>query len=169
MVFACLEVVLDRGQTEDWFESNFIIFFFTVAMIALVFAIVWEWRIPIQWWKFACWPTEILLWQHFYFIFGFTLYGSTVLIPQMLQRLFGYTATDAGLVLGPGAFVNRDAGAGGGKILPKIGVKWLIGFGYFRFRAGHVVLRGFTLATAIVTKRGRERCKGWDRHHYLCR
>src|SRR3979490_2361243 len=34
--FACLEVVLDRGQTEDWFESNFIVFFFTIAFLALV-------------------------------------------------------------------------------------------------------------------------------------
>src|SRR6267378_3884922 len=46
MAFACLEVVLDRGQTEDWFESNFIIFFFTIAMAALLFAIIWEWRHP---------------------------------------------------------------------------------------------------------------------------
>jgi len=41
----------------------------------------------------------------YYFLFGFVLYGSTVLIPQMLQSLYGYTATDAGLVLGPGALV----------------------------------------------------------------
>src|SRR5215467_10906247 len=44
--FACLEVVLDRGQTEDWFESNFIVVFFSIAMVALLFAIVWEWRHP---------------------------------------------------------------------------------------------------------------------------
>jgi DHA2 family multidrug resistance protein len=46
MAFACLEVVLDRGQTEDWFESNFIVGFFVVAMSALAFAIIWEWRHP---------------------------------------------------------------------------------------------------------------------------
>jgi DHA2 family multidrug resistance protein len=39
--FACLEVVLDRGQREDWFESNFIVGFFGVAIAALVFAVVW--------------------------------------------------------------------------------------------------------------------------------
>jgi MFS transporter, DHA2 family, multidrug resistance protein len=38
----------------------------------------------------------------YYFLSGFGLFGSTVLIPEMLQTLFGYTATDAGLVLGPG-------------------------------------------------------------------
>src|SRR5260370_27884385 len=46
IAFACLEVVLDRGQTLDWFESNFIVVFFAVAMAALLFAIVWAWRDP---------------------------------------------------------------------------------------------------------------------------
>src|SRR5437773_2701177 len=106
MAFACLEVVLDRGQTEDWFESNFIVFFFVVAMAALVFAIFWEWRHPDPVVEIRLLgDRNFALANIFYFIFGFTLYGSTVLIPQMLQRLYGYTATDAGLVLGPGAFV----------------------------------------------------------------
>src|SRR5246127_5317370 len=80
IAFACLEVVLDRGQTEDWFESNFIVVFFAVAMAALLFAIAWEWRHPdpvveirlLGDRNFA--PANI-----FYFMFGFTLYGSTVL------------------------------------------------------------------------------------------
>src|SRR5258705_878890 len=46
IAFACLEVVLDRGQALDWFESNFIVVFFAVAMVALLFAIAWEWRHP---------------------------------------------------------------------------------------------------------------------------
>jgi len=44
--FACLEVVLDRGQTEDWLESNFIVFFFSIAIVALVVAAFWEWHHP---------------------------------------------------------------------------------------------------------------------------
>ena len=40
-----------------------------------------------------------------FFVFGFGLFGSTTLIPQMLQSLYGYRAIDAGLVLGPGALV----------------------------------------------------------------
>src|SRR6516165_4513313 len=41
--FACLEVVLDRGQTKDWLESNFIVGFLSVAVVALVSAALWEW------------------------------------------------------------------------------------------------------------------------------
>jgi len=104
--FACLEVVLDRGERLDWFESNFIVGFFAIAIAALVFAVIWELRHPDP-------VVEIGLLKErnfaianaFYFIFGFVLYGSTVLIPQMLQSLYGYTATNAGLVLGPGAMV----------------------------------------------------------------
>src|SRR5712664_4727517 len=134
MAFACLEVVLDRGQTEDWFESNFIVFFFAVAMAALLFVIFWEWRHPDPVVEIRLLgDRNFALANVFYFVFGFTLYGSTVLIPQMLQRLFGYSATDAGLVLGPGAFVIVMLAPVVVRILPKVGVKRLIGFGYFVF------------------------------------
>src|SRR5260370_13093260 len=104
--FAWVEVVLDRGQTEDWFESNFIVFFFAIAVLALIIAAVWEWRHPDP-------VVEIRLLADrnfaianvYYFLFGFALFGSTVLIPQMLQTLYGYTAPDAWLVLGTGACV----------------------------------------------------------------
>jgi DHA2 family multidrug resistance protein len=148
LAFACLEVVLDRGQTEDWFESNFIIFFFAVAMAALVFAIVWEWRHPdpvVEIRLLA--DRNFALANIFYFLFGFTLYGSTVLIPQMLQRLFGYTATDAGLVLGPGAFVIVMLAPVVVRMLPKVGVKRLLGFGYLVFALAMWYYASFTLAT----------------------
>src|ERR1700730_6633776 len=75
LAFDCLEVVLDRGQTEDWFESNFIIVFFAVAMAALVFAIAWEWRHPdpvVEIRLLA--DRNFALANIFYFLFGFTLY-----------------------------------------------------------------------------------------------
>jgi MFS transporter, DHA2 family, multidrug resistance protein len=132
--FACLEVVLDRGQTEDWFESRFIVSFFSVALTALIAAAFWEWRHPDP-------VVEIRLLADrnfaianvYYFLFGFTLFGSTVLIPQMLQSLYGYTATDAGLVLGPGAFVIVALAPLIVKILPRVGIKPLIFTGYVIF------------------------------------
>src|SRR3981189_1446037 len=148
MAFACLEVVLDRGQTEDWFESNFIIFFFMVAMIALLFAIIWEWRHPdpvVEIRLLA--DRNFALANIFYFIFGFTLYGSPVLIPSILHQLFGYSATDAGLVLGPGAFVIVMLAPLVVRILPKVGVKRLLGFGYLVFALAMWYYASFTLAT----------------------
>jgi DHA2 family multidrug resistance protein len=148
MAFACLEVVLDRGQTEDWFESNFIIVFFSIAMVALVFAILWEWNHPdpvVEIRLLA--DRNFALANVFYFIFGFALYGSTVLIPQMLQRLYGYSATNAGLVLGPGAFVIVMLAPVVVRILPKVGVKRLLAFGYFVFALAMWYYASFTLAT----------------------
>jgi DHA2 family multidrug resistance protein len=132
--FASLEVVLDRGQTLDWFESKFIVLFFSVAVVALVAAVFWEWRHPDP-------VVEIRLLADrnfaianiFYFLFGFALFGSTVLIPQMLQSLYGYTATDAGLVLGPGAFVIVALAPLIVRILPRVGIKPLIFIGYVIF------------------------------------
>ena len=148
IAFACLEVVLDRGQTEDWFESNFIVVFFAVAMAALFFAIAWEWRHPDPVVEIRLLgDRNFALANIFYFLFGFTLYGSTVLIPQMLQRLYGYTATDAGLVLGPGAFVIVMLAPVVVRILPKLGVKKLLAFGYFVFALAMWHYASFTLAT----------------------
>lgn len=129
--FASLEVVLDRGERLDWFQSNFIVTVFVIAIAALITAIFWELHHPDP-------VVEISLLKErnfaisncFYFLFGFVLFGSTVLIPQMLQSLYGYTATDAGLVLGPGALVIVFMAPIVVRMVRKIPVAWMIGFGF---------------------------------------
>jgi DHA2 family multidrug resistance protein len=126
--FGCLEIVLDKGQREDWLESNFIVVFLTIAVMSLLSAAIYEWRhhdpvVEIKLFKERNFALSNIL----YFIFGFTLFGSTVLIPQMLQSLFGYTATDAGLVLGPGALVIVAMAPFVVRLTPKVGANKLIG------------------------------------------
>ena len=126
--FACLEVVLDRGERDDWLGSHFITTFLVIAVVAITLAIWWEWHHhdPV---------VELTLLRErnfalaciFYFLFGFGLFGSTVLIPEILQTLFGYTATDAGLVLGPGAAVITILAPFVVRIVPRIGAKRLVG------------------------------------------
>jgi DHA2 family multidrug resistance protein len=130
--FACLEVVLDRGERLDWFGSPFIVAFFTISIVSLVIAVFWEWRHPDPVVEIRLLgDRNFALASVYYFLFGFVLFGSTVLIPQLLQTLYGYTATDAGLVLGPGAMVIVVLAPVIVRILPKLGVQKLIGFGYF--------------------------------------
>jgi len=103
---ACIEILLDRGQIDDWFGSPFITWMFAIGVVCLVAAVFWELHHPdpvidlrllkVRNFGLAC---------IFYFVFGFTLFSSTTMIPQLLQSLYGYRALDAGLVLGPGAFV----------------------------------------------------------------
>ena len=106
IAFGCLEVVLDKGQRDDWFESNFIIGFFTVSMLALVGGIWWELTVedPVVDLTLLR-ERNFALANFFYFMFGFILIGSTVMIPQMLQGLFGYTAYQSGWAISPAAFV----------------------------------------------------------------
>ena len=103
---AALEISLDRGQIDDWFGSRLITAMIFVAVFGWVATVVWEIRNPnpiidfhlLERPNFAI--ASVLL-----FIFGIGLFGTTTLIPQMLQSLYGYRAIDAGLVLGPGALV----------------------------------------------------------------
>jgi MFS transporter, DHA2 family, multidrug resistance protein len=127
--FGALEIVLDKGQREDWLESNFIIVFLTIAIAALITTAIYEWRhhdpvVEITLFKERNFALSNIL----YFCFGFVLFGSTVLIPQVLQSLYGYTATDAGLVLGPGAFVIVMMAPIVVRLIPKVGAKKLIVF-----------------------------------------
>ena len=103
---ASLEILLDRGQIDDWFGSSFITSMFIVAIICWSIAIFWELRHddPIIDLRMLA-NRNFAIACTFYFIFGFGLFASTTMIPQVLQSLYGYRAIDAGLVLGPGAVV----------------------------------------------------------------
>src|SRR6201993_1976654 len=101
-----MQIILDKGQREDWLSSNFIRAFAVTMVIGIVAAIFWELRqdhpvVDLRMLKnrnFAIATTAM-------FFLGFVLYSSTVLIPQMLQQLLGYTAEMAGLALSPGGAV----------------------------------------------------------------
>jgi MFS transporter, DHA2 family, multidrug resistance protein len=103
---ATLELVLDRGQIDDWFGSPVISWMFAISIAAWAGAIYWELNQPdpiIDLRLLA--NRNFAIATAFYFIFGVGLFGTTTMIPQILQSLYGYRAIDAGLVLGPGAFV----------------------------------------------------------------
>jgi DHA2 family multidrug resistance protein len=101
-----LEILLDRGQIDDWFGSRLIIWMFVVGVSCLTAAVFWELRHPDPVVDFRMLKVRnFAIANVFYFLFGVGLFASTTMIPQILQSLYGYRAIDAGLVLGPGAFV----------------------------------------------------------------
>jgi DHA2 family multidrug resistance protein len=146
--FACLEVVLDRGERDDWLGSHFITTFLVIALVAITLAIFWEWyqQDPV---------VELTLLRDrnfsiacvYYFLFAFGLFGSTVLIPEILQTLFGYTATDAGLVLGPGAAVITLLAPFVVRIVPRIGAKRLLAASFTIAAISMFYYSGFTTQT----------------------
>ena len=103
---AALEILLDRGQIEDWFGSTTIIWCFVIGVTCLTAAVFWELNVADPVIDFRMLKVRnFAISNIFYFVFGVGLFASTTMIPQILQSLYGYRAIDAGLVLGPGAFV----------------------------------------------------------------
>src|SRR5690242_3322573 len=103
---ATLEIALDRGQIEDWFGSSFICWMLALALCGWMATILWELRVkePVIDFRLLA-NRNFAIANVLFFVFGVGLFGSTTLIPQILQSLYGYRAIDAGLVLGPGALV----------------------------------------------------------------
>ena len=149
--FACLEVVLDRGERDDWLESHFIATFLAIAVVAIAARDLVGMasrrsggRVdPAARAKFRDLPTSTT------FCLRFGLFGSTVLIPEMLQTLFGYTATDAGLVLGPGAAVITLLAPFVVRIVPRIGAKRLLGASFTIAALSFFYYSGLTTADRL--------------------
>ncbi|MDE1145365.1 MAG: DHA2 family efflux MFS transporter permease subunit [Azospirillaceae bacterium] len=104
--FACLQIVLDRGEQDDWFSSGFIQFFAVGAVLGLVGAVVWLLDRPDPIVDLRVWKNkDFAIGTVFISIMAGTLYGSAVLIPQLAQSQLAYTATWAGMILSPGGFM----------------------------------------------------------------
>ena len=93
-----LQIMLDKGQEEDWFGSHFIAILFVLTVIGLGGLIIRELKtdhpvIDLSVFKYRSYAVGTLLMT----VVGFVLYGSTVLYPLMMQELLGYTATHAGV------------------------------------------------------------------------
>jgi DHA2 family multidrug resistance protein len=121
-----LQVVLDKGQREDWLESHFIIALAIIAGLCLVGAIVWELRqkdpiINLHLLHERNFAVCVLI----MFVLGLVLYGSLALLPIFLQTLLGYTAMLSGLVLSPGGVMTLIALPIVGKLLSKYQPRWL--------------------------------------------
>ncbi|HET6250774.1 MAG TPA: DHA2 family efflux MFS transporter permease subunit [Tepidisphaeraceae bacterium] len=99
----CLQVVLDKGQEDDWFGSTFICCTLGAAVFGLVFGLIWEFTVehPIL-------DTDLLKDRTFgvsvlvMFAIGLVLFGTTIALPLLAQTMLGYTAELAGLVITPG-------------------------------------------------------------------
>jgi DHA2 family multidrug resistance protein len=126
-----LQVVFDKGEREDWFSSNFILVFAVLAVVCIITAIIWEWfhEHPV---------IDVRLFQNrnfaiscmMMFMLGGALFGATVLLPQLMQTLMGYSAQDAGMVLSPGAIVIILLLPFVGKIINRVDPRYLIAIGF---------------------------------------
>ena len=125
-----LEVVLDEGQRNDWFESNFIVTFACISAAALIAFVPWglSRRDPVV-------NIRLLGRRQFGTCFvmmlatGAAIFSSIQLMPQLVQNEFGYTAMLAGLSLLPGGIVTMTMMPVAGYLTGKIQPKYLIALG----------------------------------------
>jgi DHA2 family multidrug resistance protein len=126
-----LQIMLDKGQEDDWFGSRFILTLAIVAGVGLVSLVIWEWfqQHPI---------IEVQLFRNLnflganamMFILGIMLFSSLVMMPLFLQTLLGYTSESAGLVLSGGGVLLLFLMPVVGTLASKIQARYLIAFGW---------------------------------------
>ncbi len=123
----CLEVVLDKGQEDDWFGSPFITTFALISAMSFVLFIPWELtrKAPI---------VDLKLFGRVQFAtscvvmlaVGVVIFATTQIIPQLLQQVYNYDATTAGLALMPGGLVALVAVLMAGRLSAFIQPKYMM-------------------------------------------
>jgi len=131
VAFGSLQVIMDKGQEDDWFSSPFIVIFTVAMVICMLSMLVWESAHPNP-------IVNIRLFRNrnfavstgLMFTLGGVLYGTTVLIPLFLQTLLGYSAQLAGEALSPGGFVTMATMPIAGFLVSRVPAKYLIAAGF---------------------------------------
>ena len=126
-----LQVLLDKGQEDDWFGSHFITTLVVVATVSLISLVIWEWYqkapiIDVRMFKNFNFASSSLM----MFTLGIMLFSSLVLMPQFLQTLLGYTSELAGLALSAGGVVLLIEMPIMGQLTTKVQARYLIAFGW---------------------------------------
>jgi MFS transporter, DHA2 family, multidrug resistance protein len=137
---SCLQIMLDKGQELDWFGSNFIRVLSIFAIGALAAFVIRELTtehpiVDLSIFKIRTYATGVFLMT----VLGFVLYGSTVLVPLLLQTVLGYPALNAGVAMLPrglGSFIAMPVvGAMMSRVRPRymlVGGTLLGSFAMFR-------------------------------------
>jgi DHA2 family multidrug resistance protein len=131
-----LQVVLDKGERDDWLSSPFILWSTVVAASALIALVIREMTtehpvIELRLFK----DRNFAISTFMMYVLGVVLYGTTLLLPILLQTLMGYSAMQSGMVLLPGGIILL-------MILPFVG--WLLG----RVEHRWVVVAGLLIMSA---------------------
>ena len=127
----CMQVMIDRGEDDDWFGSSFIVIMALLAFIGIFGAICWllTAKKPII-------DLEVFKDRNFAMgcvligAMGMILYASAVLIPQFSQQQLGYTALLSGLILSPGGVVVIILIPIVGQLMKVVQTRWIVMIGF---------------------------------------
>src|SRR5579883_1290703 len=147
-----LQVMLDKGQRDDWFGSHFIVACALLAIGGLVGVVIWELKqkepiIDLRLLKDKNFSVSTFT----MFALGVVLYGTTVLLPILVQTLMGYTAEWSGLVLSPGAVLTMFTMPLVGWLLSRFEARWLVVWGVIVLATGMFELAHINLTVSFWT------------------
>ncbi len=126
LCLGALQVVLDKGQEDDWFVSHFILILAVAFAVSLVCFVIWELTrrkpvLDLRLFKNRSFAAAAAM----IFVYGVQVYGMTVFIPQFMQGCMGYDAELAGMTLAPGAIVMIVLMPLVGKLVTRVQARWL--------------------------------------------
>ncbi len=129
-----LQIMLDKGEENDWFSSPFICLFSFLFVFGMVGLFLWEWRhkaplINLKLFRYKNFAICCFLMM----LVGGVLNANTVLQPQFMQQLLGYNATTAGLALTAGGFALLFVMPMAGYATGKVAARWLAVVGFILF------------------------------------
>ncbi len=126
-----LQIILDRGQQDDWFNARWLCWAALVSLVAMIFLIVWELRVehPLVDIRVFC-NRNFAMGTMLMAVVGIVLYSTTALLPLLLQGLMGYPALNSGIAMSPrgmGAICSLFLV---GALISRIDARLLMGFGF---------------------------------------
>ncbi|EFG5639222.1 MFS transporter [Escherichia coli] len=129
-----LQIMLDRGKELDWFSSQEIIILTVVAVVAICFLIVWELTddnpiVDLSLFKSRNFTIGCLCISLAYMLY----FGAIVLLPQLLQEVYGYTATWAGLASAPVGIIPVILSPIIGRFAHKLDMRRLVTFSFIMY------------------------------------
>ncbi|TDO24489.1 DHA2 family multidrug resistance protein [Pedobacter duraquae] len=147
-----LQTVLERGETEDWFAAPYIICFTVISVLSLVAFVIWELRVEFPVVNLRVLKSRTLsIAAVLTFITGIGMFTSVYITPVLAQRLLGFTPTQSGELLLPGAIIAIFVLILCGRLMQRgVPTVVLVGTGLLSFAYFNWRMTGITLDTSAT-------------------
>jgi DHA2 family multidrug resistance protein len=141
-----LQIILDRGQEDDWFGATWIRWAFFVLIVSFVAFIVWQLKqdkplVDLTIFKNRNFTLGCVL----IFLFGAVIYGAVTILPLYYQTMMDYSATWAGIAVSPRGLGSIVAMPLVGFLVSKLDTRWLVSLGFAVFGVCSLVWGTITL------------------------
>ncbi len=127
---ACLQIFLDKGNENDWFSSNTILILALTSIYCLIYFLIRTYYhkkplINLRLYR----DRNFRLCSLLMLMFAGLVFGFITLVPIMLQRLYGYTAMNAGWSMAPLGIASGVGMILASNLMSRISVKWVLTLG----------------------------------------